>query len=171
VLLIGQAFHHSKSEQAESFWHSCSIPLGLRRTPGDSSPSSSASNRTEEFNTLPIQTDVSAANHVVIRVTGKLAKDELTQFRKDFESFVKERGKLRILFDVTEFDGWDSGGALWQEARFDFKHLSDIDRLAMVGAKRWQQALEAAVKRFAHPTMRYFEASEMQAAHDWLISK
>ncbi len=119
---------------------------------------------------MPIQTDGSAANHVVVRVTGKLTKDELIQFGKDFELFVHDRGKLRVLFDATEFDGWDSGGALWQEAKFDLKHLSNIDRLAMVGAKRWQQALEAAIKPFAHSTMRYFEASDMQAAHDWLIS-
>lgn len=108
---------------------------------------------------------------MVVRATGKLTKDELIQFRKDFELFVHDRGKLRVLFDATEFDGWDSGGALWQEAKFDLKHLSKIDRMAVVGAKRWQQALEAAVKPFAHPTMRYFEAGEMQAAHDWLISK
>jgi hypothetical protein len=83
---------------------------------------------------------------------------------------VKDRGKLRILFDATEFGGWDAG-ALWQEAKFDFKHLSNIDRLAMVGSKTWQQALEAAVKPFAHPTMRYFDASDMNAAHDWLTTR
>lgn len=117
---------------------------------------------------MPIQTDGSAANHVVVRATGKLTKDELIQFRKDFETILRDRGKLRVLFDATEFEGWDSGG-LWQEARFDVKHLSDIDRLAMVGAKSWQHALEAAIKPFAHPTMRYFDVSEMQAAHDWLV--
>jgi hypothetical protein len=119
---------------------------------------------------MPIQTDGSAASHMVIRATGKLTKDDIIQFRKDFELFVKDRGKLRVLFDATELDGWDSVAALWQEAKFDLKHLSDIDRLAMVGSKAWQQRLEAAIKPFAHPTMRYFEAGEMQAAHDWLVA-
>lgn len=116
---------------------------------------------------MPIQTDGSAADHMVVRATGKLTKDELIQFRNDFEHFVHDRGKLRILFDATEFEGWDSGG-LWQEAKFDAKHFKDIERLAMVGSKTWQQALEAAVKPFARPAMRYFDVSEMQAAHDWL---
>lgn len=118
---------------------------------------------------MPIQVDGSAANHVVVRGTGKLTKEELVQFRKDFETFVKDRGKLRVLLDATELDGWDSGAALWQEAVFDFKHLRDIDRLAMVGSKTWQKTLEAAVKPFAKPTMRYFEVGEMQSAHDWLV--
>ena len=120
---------------------------------------------------MPIQTDGSAADHMVVRATGKLTKDELIQFRKDFEQFVKDRGKLRILFDATELDGWDSGGALWQEAKFDLTHLKHVERLAMVGSKRWQQNLEAVIKPFAHPTMRYFNVGEMQAAHDWLVGK
>jgi hypothetical protein len=106
-----------------------------------------------------------------VRATGKLTKDEIVQFGKDFEGFARERGKVRVLFDATELDGWDSSSALWQEAKFDMKHLSDIDRLAMVGAKRWQEALEAAVKPFVHPTMRYFDAGEMDAAHDWLVAE
>jgi hypothetical protein len=117
---------------------------------------------------MPIVTDASAADHVVVRATGKLTKDELIAFRTDFERLVHDRGKLRILFDVTEFTGWNSN-ALWQEAKFDAKHLSDIDRLAVVGSKMWQQALEAAVKPFAHPRMHYFDTSEMQSGHDWLI--
>ena len=120
---------------------------------------------------MPIQTDGSAANHMVVRATGKLTKDELIQFKKDFELFVHDRGKLRVLFDVTEFEGWDSAGALWQEAKFDLKHLSKVERIAVVGAKTWQKALETAMKPLLHPTMRHFGASDMQAAHDWLISK
>ena len=127
-----------------------------------------ASNRTEEKGPMPIVTDASADDHVVVRATGKLNKDELKAFRNDFERLVRERGKLRILFDATEFNGWDSGG-LWQEAKFDAKHFFDIQTLAMVGSKTWQHAIEAAVKPFAHPRMRYFDVSEMNAAHEWLI--
>jgi hypothetical protein len=117
---------------------------------------------------MPIVTDASAANHVVIRATGKIVKEDFTPFIPEFERLVKERGKLRVLFDVTEFTGWGSG-ALWQEVKFDLKHLSDIERLAVLGTKAWQHALEAAMKPFAHPRTRYFDAAEITAAHDWLI--
>jgi hypothetical protein len=117
---------------------------------------------------MPIQVDGSAANHVVVRATGKLTKDELAQFRTDFERLVHERGKLRILFDATEFTGWDSG-ALWQEAKFDIKHFADIARVAIVGSRGWQKTLEAATNPFVRAEMRYFDASEMNAAKDWLV--
>lgn len=119
---------------------------------------------------MPIVTDVSAANHVAIRAVGKISKEDIAAFRNDFERMVRDRGQLNVLFDATEFTGWDAG-ALWQEAKFDAKHFSKIDRLAMVGSAAWQRAMEAAVKPLAHPAMHYFGASEMDAAHAWLVGE
>ena len=45
-----------------------------------------------------------------------------------------------MLFDMTGFDGWDAGAA-WEDFTFDLKHLAGIDRLAMVGEKKWQHRL------------------------------
>jgi hypothetical protein len=118
---------------------------------------------------MPIVTDASASNHIVVRATGKIVKEDFTGFVPEFERLVHERGHLRVLFDATEFTGWDAN-ALWQEIKFDLKNLSKIDRLAVLGTKAWQRALEGAMKPFAHPRMRYFDAAEITAAHQWLIS-
>ncbi|HEY2857191.1 MAG TPA: STAS/SEC14 domain-containing protein [Terracidiphilus sp.] len=116
---------------------------------------------------MSIVTDASAADHVDVRVVGKIGKEELSAFRSEFEGLVRGRGKLRILFDATEFTGWEAD-ALWQEAKFDFKHLGDIERLAMVGAKSWQKAIETAARPFVRADMRYFDSAEMNAAADWV---
>lgn len=118
---------------------------------------------------MPIVTDASASDHVVVRATGKLIKQDYTAFVAEFERLVHERGKLRVLFDGTGLQGWDAG-ALWEEVKFDARHLSDIDRLAVVGEKTWLRALEAALKPFAPPTMRYFDAAQAAEARNWLLS-
>ena len=56
-------------------------------------------------------TDGSASNHVVIRATGKLSKDELARFRMDLERMVQDRGKLRVLFDATECEASEMDSA------------------------------------------------------------
>ena len=38
---------------------------------------------------------------------------------------------------MTGFQGWDAGAA-WEDLKFDLKHFGDIERLAMVGDKKWQ---------------------------------
>jgi len=117
---------------------------------------------------MPIVTDASARDHLVVRAIGKLLKEDYAGFVPAFEQARKERGKLRILFDATELAGWDAG-ALWQEIKFDVKHFSDIERLAMVGTQKWQQTLEQAAKPFMHAEMRYFDASQIEAARSWLV--
>ena len=117
---------------------------------------------------MPIVTDGSAHDPIVVRATGKLVKEDYTGFVPAFEQALNERGKLRILFDATELTGWDAG-ALWQEIKFDLKHLSDIDRIAKVGTQKWQQTLEHAAKPFIHGEIHYFDASDIDAARAWLI--
>ena len=41
---------------------------------------------------------------------------------------------------MKDFHGWDAG-ALWEDIKFDLKHFSDIERVAMVGEKKWQKGM------------------------------
>jgi hypothetical protein len=108
-----------------------------------------------------------SAQFIVIAAIGTLVRDDYRGFVAEFERLVRERGKLRILFDARELKGWDRG-ALWEEVKFDAQHLSEIERLAMVGSKTWHQAVEAFFKPFVTPKMRYFDQSEMAQAREWL---
>ena len=85
----------------------------------------------------------------------------------EFERLVRQHGKLRVLFDMTGFHGWDAG-ALWEDIKFDIKHFADIERLAMVGEKKWQQGMATfcqAVHESDDPILRSRDAAE---ARKWL---
>jgi hypothetical protein len=75
---------------------------------------------------------------LVVNVTGKLVKADYGPFAHEFERLFQQHGKLRLLFDMTGLHGWDAGAA-WEDLKFDIKHFSDIDRLAIVGEKKWQE--------------------------------
>ena len=54
----------------------------------------------------------------------------------------------------------------WEDIKFDIEHFADIDRLAMVGDKKWQHGMAMFFKPFIKATTRYFDhASEAQS---WL---
>ena len=73
----------------------------------------------------------------------------------EFERLVRKHGKLCVLFDMTGFHGWEAA-ALWEDIKFDIKHFADIERLAMVGEKKWQQGMATFCKPFTKATIRYF---------------
>ena len=80
---------------------------------------------------------------------------------------VRQHGKLRVLFDMTGLQGWDVGAA-WEDIKFEINHFADIERLAMVGEKKWQHSRAVVFKLFAKATVRYFDQADAAEARKWL---
>ena len=112
-------------------------------------------------------TEEDGGKMLVVRVSEKLEKADYEHFVPEFERLVRKNGKLRVLFDMTDFHGWEVG-ALWEDVKFDIKHFADIERLAMVGEKKWQQGMATICKPFTQATVRYFDHAEVNDARDWL---
>ena len=120
---------------------------------------------------MPIQlNEENGGKTLVIHIRGKLVKADYEHFVPVFERLVRQHGKLRVLFDMTGFDGWDAG-AMWEDIKFDIKHFADIDRLAMIGEKKWQHGMAAFCKPFTKATIRYFDHADAAEARKWLEPK
>ncbi|MCD6303958.1 MAG: STAS/SEC14 domain-containing protein [Planctomycetes bacterium] len=104
---------------------------------------------------------------LVIRVSGKLTAEDYRHFVPEVERLIDKHGKLRVLFDMHDFHGWDAA-ALWEDLKFDLKHFKDIERLAMVGEKRWEKGMSIFCKPFTTAKIRYFDRSEADEAVRWL---
>lgn len=104
---------------------------------------------------------------LAVHVSGKVVKADYDHFVPEFERLVKLHGKLNVLFDMTEFHGWEAS-AVWEDIKFDIKHFADINRLAMVGDKKWQQGMAAFCKPFTKATVRYFDHTDAADARKWV---
>ena len=117
---------------------------------------------------MPIQlNEESAGNVLAVHVSGKLVKADYEHFVPEFERLVQQHGKLRVLFDMVGFHGWEAG-ALWEDIKFATKHFSAIERLAMVGDKKWEHGMATFCKPFTKATVRYFDHAEAAQARKWL---
>jgi hypothetical protein len=104
---------------------------------------------------------------VEVHASGKLTKEFYQQFVPAIEAQIKEFGKLRILFEMTDFHGW-TAGALWEDVKFDLKHWKDIERLAIVGESKWEQGMAAFCKPFTKAKIQYFDHDRIEVARTWL---
>ena len=111
--------------------------------------------------------ETQAGKILEIHATGKLAKEDYQHFVPEAERLIRAHGKIRILFDMSDFHGWETG-AIWEDLKFDAKHFSDFERIAMVGEKKWQKAMSAFCRPFTTAKIRYFEHSQLPAARAWL---
>ena len=79
----------------------------------------------------------------------------------------RQHRKLRVLFDMTGFHGWEAG-ALWEDIKFDVKHFVDIERIAMVGGKKWQRGRAVFCKPITKATVRYFDHASALESRKWV---
>lgn len=103
---------------------------------------------------------------VVVRVTGKLVDADYRHLVPEIDRLIRQNGKLRFLFELDAFEGWEPS-ALWDEIKFDVKHFADVERVAIVGDKKWEQEMTAFSKPFTRATIRYFDVADAAQAWKW----
>jgi hypothetical protein len=106
---------------------------------------------------------------LAFKLSGKLHDEDYKTFVPAVESAVAASGKVRILAQFHDFHGWDAH-ALWDDIKFSTKHCADIERIALVGEKKWEQWMAKVCKPFTLASIKYFDASEIDAAWQWLRS-
>lgn len=105
---------------------------------------------------------------VTIKITGKLRHSELAAAQKNAAETLEKRGGSRVLVLAEEFEGWEKGGD-WGDLSGQAQLDAHIDRLAIVGEKRWEDvALMFAGKGIRHVDIEYFPPTELPTARAWL---
>ena len=105
-----------------------------------------------------------------VHLSGKLVKEDYETFVPVVERLVKQHGKIRMLVVMHDFHGWTTG-ALWADIKFDAKHFSDIERLAIVGETNWEKGMAAFCKPFTTAKVRYFDHTKTAEALECLAGK
>jgi hypothetical protein len=111
--------------------------------------------------------EASGGKVLEIELTGRLQKEDYEHFLPVVERLVKEHGKIRMLVEMHDFQGWNAG-ALWEDIKFDLRHFWDIERLAIVGEKAWERGMAAFCKPFTTAKVHYFERGAIEQARAWL---
>jgi len=103
---------------------------------------------------------------IEVDVTGKLTAEDYRQFVPMTEAAIQRHGKVRILFVMHHFHGWEAG-ALWEDIKFDLKHFAHIERLAIVGESKWEHGMALFCRPFTTANIRYFDQTQLQQAREW----
>jgi len=77
---------------------------------------------------------------LTIKAVGKLTHDDYRTLTPMLNAAANEveNPQIRVLFDATEFDGWELHAA-WDDFRLGLKHGSEFGKIAIYGSHRWQE--------------------------------
>jgi len=109
----------------------------------------------------------SADDYLEVELNGKLTKEDYAAFVPAIELAIRQHGKIRMIVVMRDFQGW-TAGALWEDVKFDWKHYGDIERLAIVGEKKWEAGMAQFCRPFTRATIKFFDIADIDDARRWM---
>lgn len=105
---------------------------------------------------------------VIVDAAGKLTKDDYERFEAELQTIAERDHNMKVLIRLTDFHGWEPG-ALWEEVKLAVSHQDVLDRVAVVGDKRWEEWMTRLSRPFVDAEVRYFDQNEAPGAVGWLL--
>jgi hypothetical protein len=106
-----------------------------------------------------IKTEIIAGNALKITAPGKLYADDFRQIAPEVDTLINKHGKIRLLIDVSSFNGWNNVAALLNHIRFVKDHHQKVERIAVVGARNWQHWVIGVARMIIHPEVSAYEGT------------
>ena len=105
-------------------------------------------------------------NLVTARITGTLTQVELQSLQKATGEIIRKQGRVKLLVLVENFAGWEQG-ATWGDFSFQVRHDSSVERMAIVGDRKWADLALLFTSQGLRPfPIEYFD--EVDRAQAWL---
>ncbi|MCH7602234.1 MAG: STAS/SEC14 domain-containing protein [Planctomycetes bacterium] len=118
---------------------------------------------------MPLEFQEIKGNIVSVKASGKLTKEDYDQFVPRMEQLIEQWGRLRMLFQMDNCQGWDAHSS-WDEFKFQLKHRKDLKRVAVVGDARWEKWASMVSRIFTGADVRYFDQDQAEEASTWIES-
>jgi hypothetical protein len=117
---------------------------------------------------MPCEIVENREGFITVKISGVLKRAELAQMEKSAIEVMGSVPKVRFLILTENFQGWDNRDN-WEDVSFQAQHDDQIEKIAIVGEKRWQDMAEAFVgKGLRSIAIRFFTPSETAIARTWI---
>lgn len=108
-------------------------------------------------------------NVFAYEVDGRLREKDIKSAVSALKPYLEKEGKINILARMKNFNGFDLLSVLDDDLiKLKFKAPARVERYAIVGAKPWLRNLLELVDPLVKTEIRTFDASEEDAAWDWV---
>jgi len=110
---------------------------------------------------------IPGTNIIEFSVDGKVTKEELGDLLGACEKLIEEHGKIRMLKWVKSVGGIEAS-ALWDNLKWGFSNMKNIERVAGVSDKKWMENLASVSGKLVPAEVRMFSPEEIDQARAWL---
>ena len=115
-----------------------------------------------------IKTEQISLSALKIVPSEKLTEADFQGFAPQVDAMIAKFGQVRLLIDISEFNGWESFAGFQAHASFIRNHQGSVERLAVIVGHDWQHWLVDVMRMFLHPEARAFDKNKEGEARKWV---
>ncbi len=105
---------------------------------------------------------------LITKFIGKLEPDAYDNINEDMALFINKHGRIKVLIDLRDFDGWESLSAFESHFELVKSYHHAPKQVAVVGNARWQNLAERVFSKFVDADVQYFPALDIEKAERWI---
>ena len=113
---------------------------------------------------ITIETD---KNTLFTKVENKITEADFEKLKVTFEKLLGKFGKVRWYYEMKNLHGWEVK-TFFKDSAWSLSHRNDIEKIAMLGEKKWQEWMTELMKPFTSAEVRYFMVTEKNEAGKWI---
>tara|TARA_R110002110_G_scaffold383245_4_gene594650 strand:+ start:12468 stop:12842 length:375 start_codon:yes stop_codon:yes gene_type:complete len=117
-----------------------------------------------------IEIDNPSGNILHVVIPQKLNTGDFDEIKSMVDTLIKEHGKIRILLDATNFQGWQGLESAEEHLKFVYSHHEFVQCIGLLSSddNKWQHWIATVVKPFIEPEIKMFNADEEFEAWKWI---
>ncbi|MGK7389747.1 MAG: STAS/SEC14 domain-containing protein [Candidatus Cyclobacteriaceae bacterium M2_1C_046] len=108
------------------------------------------------------------SNTIALRISAAVTKEDYELTLPRLRDKIKTQGKINLYCEIDQIASI-TPGAVWEDIKFDVKHLNDFKRVGVVGSKARHEWMTNFGGFFTSADVKYFDESDKAKAMDWVV--
>ena len=109
-----------------------------------------------------------SANALRVAASERLTLSDFRLLAPPIDAMVDRNRKLRLLVDLSEFEGWENLKAFELHSGFVKTHQMYVERLAVIASPEWPAWLIETGRMFLHRDAKAFNRAQEAEAMRWV---
>ena len=114
---------------------------------------------------MPVNIEMLTPTTIEVDVLGGIEKSDYQRLETHVEQALLRAERFGLVVNLQRFTGV-TASALWADLKFDARHFSDVNRLAIVGAAN-QEWMATVSKPFTSADVQFFGVDGLDRARAW----
>ena len=114
--------------------------------------------------------DIEGKENIIYMIaTGKLNDKDYDKMLPALRQKIEKYEKINWYFQMKDFKGW-TVHALWRDIMFDLRNKEHLEKVAIMGEKKWHELMTEAMKPFTDADIKYFDEKDATKARTWIAT-